>query len=203
MIREKAIRPLSGLPSLVVLLGVLGLDAWMFVRASQAGEIGLIVVTVVVFILLMIAVGGFVLENPNEAKVLILFGRYSGTVREAGFWWVNPFNQKKRISLRTRNFETAKLKVNDANSNPIEIGAIVVWRVVDYENYMKVQSESAVRSLASSYPYDAHATGEPSLSSHAAEVAANLMQQVSNLLVVLCGERGTQPVVNTGTLYNT
>ena len=290
MIREKAIRPLPGLPFLVVLLGVLGLDSWMFVRATQGGETGLIIVTVVLFVLLMIAIGGFVLVNPNEAKVLILFGRYSGTVREAGFWWVNPFNQKKRISLRTRNFETAKLKVNDANSNPIEIGAIIVWRVVDtaeamfevddYENYMKVQSESAVRALASSYPYDAHASGEPALSSHATEVAANLMQQVqdrlakagvevreariahlayaqeiaqamlqrqqasaiiaarykivegavgmvenalellsqkgiltldderkaamvSNLLVVLCGERGTQPVVNTGTLYNT
>jgi regulator of protease activity HflC (stomatin/prohibitin superfamily) len=288
MIREKAIRPLPGLPFLVLLLGVLGLDAWMFVRATQGGATGLIIVTVVVFVLLMIAIGGFVLVNPNEAKVLILFGRYSGTVREAGFWWVNPFNQKKRISLRTRNFETAKLKVNDANSNPIEIGAIIVWRVVDtaeamfevddYEHYVKVQSESAVRGLASSYPYDAHNTGEAALSSHAAEVAANLMAQVqerlgkagvqvlearishlayaqeiahamlqrqqagaiiaaryrivegavgmvenalellaqknilhldderkaamvSNLLVVLCGERGTQPVVNAGTLY--
>src|ERR1041384_6907395 len=123
MIRENVVRPVSGLLALLVLE--------------------------------MIALGGFVLVQPNEASVLTLFGRYSGSVKDAGFWWVNPFTRKRRISLRTRNFETAKLKVNDAGGNPIEIGAIVVWRVTetaeamfevdDYENYVKVQSESAVR----------------------------------------------------------
>ena len=288
MIREKVIRPLPGLALLLGYLVVLGLDAWFFLGALRSQDSTHILATVASFVLLVLVPPGFVILQPNEAKVLTLFGRYYGTIKEAGFWWVNPFTLKKQISLKTRNFETAKLKVNDANSNPIEIGAIVVWKVVDtaeamfevddYENYMRVQSESAVRALASSYPYDSHSTGEPALSSHTTEVAANLMGQlsdrlakagvevkearishlayspeiaqamlqrqqasaiiaarykivegavgmvenalemlaqknilhldderkaamVSNLLVVLCGERGTQPVLNTGTLY--
>ena len=289
MIREKVIRPLPGLPTVFVVLGILGLTGWQFINAVQRQAPVGIIAGLLVFVLIAVALGGFLVVQPNEAKVLTLFGKYSGSVKEAGFWWVNPFTRKMRISLRTRNFETAKLKVNDAHGNPIEIGSIVVWRVVDtaeamfevddYEHYVKVQSESAVRGLASSYPYDAHNTGEAALSSHAAEVAANLMAQVqerlgkagvqviearishlayaqeiaqamlqrqqagaiiaaryrivegavgmvenalellaqknilhldderkaamvSNLLVVLCGERGTQPVVNAGTLYN-
>jgi len=288
MMQEKVVRPLSGLLALVVLLGGMAINLMLFLRTAQSNDPGGMAGAAVLFVLIMIALGGFVLVQPNESSVLTLFGRYSGTVKEAGFWWVNPFNKKRRLTLRTRNFETAKLKVNDANGNPIEIGAIVVWRVTDtaeamfevddYENYVKVQSESAVRALASSYPYDAHTTGEAALSSHTAEVAANLMQQlsdrlakagvevrearishlayapeiaqamlqrqqasaiiaarykivegavgmvenalemlaqknilhldderkaamVSNLLVVLCGERGSQPVLNTGTLY--
>jgi regulator of protease activity HflC (stomatin/prohibitin superfamily) len=289
MIREKVIRPLPGLPTVFVVLGILGLTGWQFINAVQRQAPVGIIAGLLVLVLIAVALGGFLVVQPNEAKVLTLFGKYSGSVKEAGFWWVNPFTRKMRISLRTRNFETAKLKVNDAHGNPIEIGSIVVWRVVDtaeamfevddYEHYVKVQSESAVRGLASSYPYDAHNTGEAALSSHAAEVAANLMAQVqerlgkagvqviearishlayaqeiaqamlqrqqagaiiaaryrivegavgmvenalellaqknilhldderkaamvSNLLVVLCGERGTQPVVNAGTLYN-
>ena len=288
MMQEKVVRPWPGLLALVVLLGGMGVNLRFFLGAAQSNDPRLMGGAAVLFVLILIALGGFVLVQPNEASVLTLFGRYSGTVKEAGFWWVNPFNKKRRLSLRTRNFETAKLKVNDASGNPIEIGAIVVWRVTetaeavfeveDFESYVKVQSESAVRALASSYPYDAHATGEPALSSHTAEVASNLMQQlsdrlakagvevkearishlayspeiaqamlqrqqasaiiaarykivegavgmvenalemlaqknilnldderkaamVSNLLVVLCGERGTQPVLNTGTLY--
>lgn len=288
MIREKALRPLPGLISSLVVLAITGINFWQFINAAQHDNPRGIGVGVAVFVLTAIALSGFMVVQPNEAKVLTLFGKYTGSVKEGGFWWVNPFTRKARISLRTRNFETAKLKVNDAHGNPIEIGAIVVWRVVDtaeamfevddYEHYVKVQSESAVRGLASSYPYDAHNTGAAALSSHAAEVAANLMAQVqerlgkagvqvlesrishlayaqeiahamlqrqqagaiiaarykivegavgmvenalellaqknilhldderkaamvSNLLVVLCGERGTQPVVNTGTLY--
>ena len=288
MIREKVIRPFPGLGMLLVYLVALGLSAWLLVGAINSQETSRILIAVMVFVLLMLVPPGFLIVQPNESKVLTLFGRYFGSVKDAGLWWVNPFTQKKRLTLRTRNFETAKLKVNDANSNPIEIAAIVVWRVVDtaeamfevddYEHYVKVQSESAVRALASSYPYDSHSTGETALSSHTTEVAANLMQQlserlakagvevkearishlayspeiaqamlqrqqasaiiaarykivegavgmvenalemlaqknilhldderkaamVSNLLVVLCGERGTQPVVNTGTLY--
>jgi len=288
MISEKVIRPIPGLGMLFAYFVLLGLVAWFFLGAIRTQDSIRILVSVTAFVLLMLLPAGFVMVQPNDSRVLTLFGRYFGSIKEAGFWWVNPFTLKKRISLKTRNFETAKLKVNDANSNPIEIGAIVVWRVVDtaeamfevddYENYMRVQSESAVRALASSYPYDSHSTGEPALSSHTSEVAANLMQQlqerlakagvevkearishlayspeiaqamlqrqqasaiiaarykivegavgmvenalellaqkqilqldderkaamVSNLLVVLCGERGTQPVLNTGTLY--
>lgn len=288
MIREKVVRPLPGLPMVLLVFVVAGLATWLFLNATRGSDPRGVILGVAVYILAAIALGGFLQVQPNEAKVLTLFGKYSGTVKEAGFWWVNPFTKKTRISLRTRNFETAKLKVNDAHGNPIEIGSIVVWKVVDtaeamfevddYEHYVKVQSESAVRGLASSYPYDAHNTGEAALSSHATEVAANLMAQVqerlgkagvqvmearishlayaqeiaqamlqrqqagaiiaarykivegavgmvenalellaqknilhldderkaamvSNLLVVLCGERGTQPVVNAGTLY--
>jgi regulator of protease activity HflC (stomatin/prohibitin superfamily) len=288
MISEKAIRPMPGLPMALFLVAATGFAGWQFYRAAQADSGRGVGLAIAVFVLILMVLPGLMMNQPNEAKVLTLFGRYSGTVKEAGFWWVNPFTLKKRISLRTRNFETAKLKVNDAGGNPIEIAAIVVWRVVDtaeamfevddYENYTRVQSESAVRTLASSYPYDSHTAGGIALSSHTAEVAANLMDQlaerlakagvevkearishlayspeiaqamlqrqqasaiiaarykivegavgmvenalellaqknilhldderkaamVSNLLVVLCGERGTQPIVNAGTLY--
>jgi hypothetical protein len=288
MIREKPIRPLPGLATLLVLLVVVGLTIWLFAGAAETENMFRILLSAGIFAVASILLGGFLIVQPNDARVLTLFGRYTGTVKDAGFWWVNPFTKKQKISLKTRNFETAKLKVNDSHGNPIEIGAIVVWRVVDtaeamfevddYENYVRVQSESAVRGLASSYPYDAHYSGEAALVSHASEVAANLMQQVqdrlakagvqvqeariahlayaqeiahamlqrqqagaiiaarykivegavgmvenalellaqknilhldderkaamvSNLLVVLCGEKGTQPVVNTGTLY--
>src|SRR6266545_2026729 len=192
MMHEKVVRPLPGLLTVVVLLGALAVNLLVFLRGAQSNDPRAVLGSAALFVLIMIALAGFVMVQPNEASVLTLFGRYSGTVKEAGFWWVNPFTKKRRLSLRTRNFETAKLKVNDANGNPIEIAAIVVWRVTDtaeamfevddFENYVKVQSESAVRALASSYPYDAHTTGEAALSSHTTEVAANLMQQLSDRL---------------------
>jgi regulator of protease activity HflC (stomatin/prohibitin superfamily) len=225
---------------------------------------------------------------PNEAKTLTLFGTYKGTVHDTGLWFANPFMAKQAVSLRIRNFETSKLKVNDARANPLEIGAIVVWKVVDtaeavfevndYVQYVAVQSESALRALAQQYPYDAHGSSEVALSTHTAEVSQGLRDalherlakagvdviearishlayapeiaqamlqrqqasaiiaartrivegavsmvemalselskrnvvdldperraaMVSNLLVVLCGERGTQPIVNTGSIY--
>ena len=231
---------------------------------------------------------GLFMVNPNQGKALQLFGRYVGTAKAQGLNWANPFFTKRQISLRVRNFETAKLKVNDRNSNPVEVAAIVVWQVVDtaealfevdnFENYVQVQSESALRALATQYPYDAHQEGEKALASNTAEIAERLQHEiqdrlakagvsvrearfshlayapeiagvmlrrqqanaiiaarqrivegavgmveqaldslskrdivhldeerkatmVSNLLVVLCSEQATQPVVNTGTLY--
>ena len=289
MISEKVIRPTPGLPVALFLIAATGFAGWLFYNAARSESGQAAAIAVGLFVLIVVLMPGLMLNQPNEAKVLTLFGRYTGSVKESGFWWVNPFTVKKRISLRTRNFETTKLKVNDAHGNPIEIGAIVVWRVVDtaeamfevddYENYTRVQSESAVRTLASSYAYDSHSAGEISLVSHTTEVATNLMEQlterlakagvevkearishlayapeiaqamlqrqqasaiiaarykivegavgmvenalellaaknilhldderkaamVSNLLVVLCGERGTTPIVNAGTLYN-
>ena len=227
--------------------------------------------------------------NPNEGKVLQLFGRYIGTAKEPGLRYANPLYAKKRISMRVRNFESGRLKVNDLDGNPIEIGAVVVWKVVDtaealfevdnYENYVHVQTESALRNMATSYPYDAHDDEKISLRGHTAsiadhlrkeiqdrlsragvdvvearithlayapEIAAAMLQRqqagaiiaarsrivegavgmvemalemlstkeivhldeerkaamVSNLLVVLCSERGTQPVLNAGTLHH-
>lgn len=273
---------------LVLLLAALGGAGWAFVSGITRANIPLVVVGVIGFVITLILMGGIFVVNPNEARVLTLFGRYTGSSKTAGIWFTNPFAAKHKLSLRVRNFETAKLKVNDSHSNPIEIGAVVVWQVVetahalfevdDYENFVRVQSEAALRQLASSYPYDSHGD-EASLSGSPAEVAkllethvqdrlekagvhvletrishlayaqeiaqAMLQRQqaaaivaarykivegavgmvenalemlsargvveldderkaamVSNLLVVLCGERATQPVVNAGTLYN-
>ncbi|MBU6418091.1 MAG: SPFH domain-containing protein, partial [Xanthomonadaceae bacterium] len=254
-----------------------------------ANQIPAIIATgVVVFVIVAFLCKGFFQVQPNQGMVLLLFGRYAGTARETGLRWTNPFLTKRAVSLRVRNFESSKLKVNDADGNPIEIAAVIVWQVVDtaeavfqvddYENYVHIQSESALRQMAQSYPYDSHEDGKPSLRSHGDEITAHLRDQiqerlgragvkvlearishlayaqeiaqamlqrqqagaiiaartkivegavsmvqmaleqlsqqhiveldeerraamVSNLLVVLCGERGTQPVLNTGTLY--
>ena len=288
MIREAKHQALNGLLALLLILaaGAFG----VFVVGRNAAQ-NLPLAAIPGFVLLFLAavsLGGLFVVNPNEGRVLTLFGKYIGTVKAPGLWWVNPFMAKKKVSLRIRNFETTKLKVNDANSNPIEIAAVIVWKVVDtaeamfevddYENYVKVQSESAVRTLATAYPYDAHTEGEEALSTHTAEVSKQLNAEVqerlgkagvqvtetrishlayapeiasamlqrqqasaiiaarqkivegavgmvetalemlsskkileldaerkanmvSNLLVVLCSERGTQPVVNSGSLY--
>jgi regulator of protease activity HflC (stomatin/prohibitin superfamily) len=239
-------------------------------------------------VVIVFFLAGLFVVNPNEGRVLQLFGAYVGTVRQPGLRWANPFYTKKRISLRVRNFESGRLKVNDNDGNPIEIAAVVVWQVVDtfeavfqvddYSNYVKVQSEAALRNLATLYTYDTHDENQMSLRgntaavaehlkkevqeplsragvevlesrishlAYAPEIAASMLQRqqagaiiaarqrivegavgmvemaldmlsrrdivalddvrkaamVSNLLVVLCGERSVQPIVNTGTIY--
>ncbi len=288
MYREKQYPASNGLIVLLTLIVVVVLSFLAFVRAAPSNDAWVMVPTAIVMLFAFFLMGGLFLVNPNEAKVLILFGKYAGSVKKDGFWFANPFMVKRKLSLRIRNFETAKLKVNDNHSNPIEIGAVVVWRVVEtaealfevdnYEKYVAVQTESALRATASQFPYDAHVEGQESLSTHAAEVSKNLQamiqdrltkagvdvvearishlayspeiasamlqrQQasaiiaarykivegavgmvenalallaeksivhldderkaamVSNLLVVLCSERSTQPVLNTGSLY--
>ncbi len=139
-----------------------------------------------------LAFAGLFTVAPNEGQVLQLFGAYRGTAKDEGLRWANPFFTKKRISLRVRNFESARLKVNDTDGNPIEIAAIVVWRVVDtaeavfevddYENYVKVQTESAVRNLATHYPYDAHVDGQISLRGSTDEVAKGLKGEIQERL---------------------
>ena len=278
----------SGIPALIGLVLLLLADgAWLI--TSLQHQVGWAIIgAVLAGALLLIALGGFFTVAPNEGKVLQFFGRYVGTVREAGPRWTNPFYSKRGVSLRVRNFESSKLKVNDLDGNPIEIAAVVVWQVVDtaealfqvndYEDFVHIQSESALRQMAQSFPYDSHDSGGVSLRSHgkeisdhlqggiqerlasagvkvvearithlafAPEIAQAMLQRqqasaiiaartrivegavtmvemaleqlaarnvvnldeerkaamVSNLLVVLCGERGTQPIVNTGTLY--
>ena len=192
MLREKVHKPFNGLLMLLLGLGAL-LGALAGVITSANAEnglgVGLWAIAMVAISLLM---AGLFTVNPNEARVLTLVGRYVGTVREAGLWYANPFYAKKRISLRVRNFETTKLKVNDNHSNPIEIGAVVVWRVVDsaealfevddYQHFMQTQSEAAVRALAQSYPYDAHLVEEIALSTHPAEVAKGLQAAIQDRL---------------------
>ena len=152
----------------------------------------LMILTIIVGIVLFIMLGGFFKVAPNEGKVFQLFGAYRGTARQPGLRWTNPFYTKEGLSLRVRNFETGRVKVNDRRGNPIEIAAVVVWRVVDsaeatfqvddYENYVHVQSEAAVRNLATGYSYDAHETGEVSLTTHTAEVSEQLKTEIQDRL---------------------
>jgi regulator of protease activity HflC (stomatin/prohibitin superfamily) len=288
MIRERAYNGIPGLPMLLALVVVDAGLVWMLIMNAieeSAAEIVLAAVLIAVVTFLM---AGLFMVNPNEGKVLQLFGAYKGTAKLQGLRWANPFYTKKKVSLRVRNFESSHLKVNDIDGNPIEIAAVVVWKVVetaeavfevdDYEHYVKVQSEAALRNLATSYPYDAHDDQHVSLRGHtgavaehlkreiqerltkagvevlearishlayAPEIAAAMLQRqqagaiiaarqrivegavgmvemaldmlskksiiqldeerkaamVSNLLVVLCGDRNTQPVINAGTIY--
>ncbi len=298
--RERRAFYLPGIPVFIVLLAIMlalfGLLIWYTVNVlGGMGEGSTVLLPISGFVLLVLAIvlvgfgfGGLTPVNPNEARALVLFGHYDGTVRDQGLQWVNPFTERRRISIKVRNFETSRLKVNDHDGNPIEIAAIVVWKVTDtaealfevedFENFVHVQAESALRNLATVHPYDAHIEDDISLRSNPVEIADQLRAQiqdrlgragveivearishlayaseianamlrrqqanaviaartrivegavsmvemaleqlstkgivqldeerkasmVSNLLVVLCSEHETQPVVNTGTLY--
>jgi hypothetical protein len=290
--REQRVSAVSGWLLLFTDLALIVLAIWLFVTGVRGVRtdgvlpvLGALALAIVAFL----TAGGFFTLQPNEAAVLILFGRYKGTVRDSGFFWTNPFNKKLRISLRARNLNGEKLKVNEKRGNPIEIACVVVWRVRDtaqacfdvenYDSYVRVQSESAVRHVASSYAYDDGEPNEVTLRSggdivaaaltaelqerldragvevqearlthlaYASEIAQTMLRRqqaeaviaarqkivhgavsmvemalnelsskkvvvldeerkaamVSNLLVVLCGESETKPVINTGTLYN-
>jgi regulator of protease activity HflC (stomatin/prohibitin superfamily) len=192
MIRERAVQTAPGLLMLLVflvLLGVLGMGIFEAIRSGSALAVLGLGLLVALDILLMC---GVFTVNPNEGVVLQLFGAYRGTVKDEGLRWANPFYSKKRVSQRVRNFESARLKVNDTDGNPIEIAAVVVWKVVDtaeavfevddYENYVKVQSEAAVRNLATRYPYDAHQDDQLSLRGSTAEVAKDLKHEIQDRL---------------------
>ncbi len=298
MSHEKQVRGLGGWAMLAVTIAVFLVAAELLrefvysaIEAGQKHQIPnlyLLVSEVLVIALGAFLCNGFFTLQPNEGRVLILFGAYQGTVRESGWRWTNPLNTKKRISLRARNLNGDKLKVNDKRGNPIEIAAVVVWRVHDtfqasfdvekFEEYVRIQSESAVRHLANSYAYDHGEANEITLRSGVEEICAALQKElqdrvakagvqidearlthlayspeiagvmlrrqqaeaiiaarqmivhgavsmvqmaltdltenkiveldeerkatmVSNLLVVLCGDRDAQPVINAGTLY--
>ena len=279
---------IAGIPFIGVCLVLAAIGLWLLLSADPAQPAPHVVPGILVLLFAGFLLKGFFQVAPNQAQVMQLFGKYSGSVRDERLRWTNPFYAKARLSLRVRNFESGRLKVNDSDGNPIEIAAVVVWQVIDtaeavfcvddYENFVHIQSESALRQMAQSYPYDAHEDSQPSLRSHgevindhlrdeiqarleragvqviearishlayAQEIAQAMLQRqqagaiiaartrivegavsmvemaldqlsrrgvveldeerraamVSNLLVVLCGERGTQPVVNTGTLY--
>jgi SPFH domain / Band 7 family len=192
MLREINKPGTSGFLMLVVGLGLLGLGVWRIIVGGMTDTPVHGIVGGLLLLVGSLVLAGLFTVQPNEGKVLTLFGKYVGTVREAGLFWANPFYSKKPISLRVRNFETTKLKVNDNHSNPIEIGAVVVWKVVDtaeamfevddYAHFVLMQSEAAVRALAQSYPYDAHGADEVALSTHPAEVSKALQQAVSDRL---------------------
>jgi regulator of protease activity HflC (stomatin/prohibitin superfamily) len=192
MIREQERRTASGLLMLGVFLVIAGVAVAGIVRAARAGDGFVVVLGVLVIVASILGLAGLFTVAPNQGQVLQLFGAYRGTAREEGLRWANPFLTKKRVSLRIRNFESAHLKVNDTDGNPIEIAAIVVWRVVDtaeavfevddYEHYVKVQTESAVRNLATHYPYDTHLEGQLSLRGSTDEVAKRLKHEIQDRL---------------------
>ncbi len=199
MLKEKVISAWSGIPVLFVTLVMLVLPIVGIVgvvRDSVPGErpAAVIVTLIVIWFLDLMAFIGFFTVQPNQGVVLTLFGRYVGTVSDAGLRWANPFFTKKHVSLRVRNFETSKLKVNDQDGNPIEIAAVVVWKVVDtaeaifqvdaYENYVHVQSEAAVRNLATTYPYDTHEDHVVSLRGNTAHVATEMKREIQERLQV-------------------
>jgi regulator of protease activity HflC (stomatin/prohibitin superfamily) len=288
MIREKVRKVSSGYLMLIVLLvAQLATGYWIY-RAVLVMSIPQLVAAVLVSVVVLIMWAGLFMIHPNEAKVLQLFGSYAGTAHEPGLKWANPFFQKTAVSTRVRNFESGKLKVNDSNGSPIEIAAVVVWKVVDtaealfevddYEEFVQIQSESALRNLSTTFPYEPHEGEGLALRSNPVEIAHALREEiqdrletagvtviearishlayapeianamlrrqlasaiiaarrqivsgavgmvqmaldelrqnqvidldeerkaamVSNLLVVLCGEEGAQPVLNTGSLY--
>jgi regulator of protease activity HflC (stomatin/prohibitin superfamily) len=289
MIREREFNGRSGLGMLLLWLVLLLASIAGLIYSVNRALVPGIIASVLLLFVTVLGFAGLFIVNPNEGKVLQLFGDYRGTARMPGLRWANPFYSKKKVSVRTRNFETGKLKVNDHSGNPVEIAAVVVWKVVDtaeamfnvddYINFVHVQSESAIRNLATQYAYVADREGEMALSSHTAEIsgllrgeiqerleqagvqvlearishlayspeiaAAMLQRQqasavvaarskivegavgmvehalqmlsekgvvdldperraamVSNLLVVLCGDRHPQPVVNAGSLYH-
>lgn len=287
--KEKPIGSLPGIPLIVAVTVVLLLSAWTLVAAGagQLPVLAMIPAVLVVVAAVFLLVGLYMLE-PNQAAVLSLFGKYVGTVKDPGLRWNNPFYAKRKVSQRVRNFESGRLKVNELDGSPIEIAAVIVWQVMDaseavynvddYESFVHIQSEAALRAMATSYPYDQHEDGQISLRSHpveiseqlkrhlderltqagvdviearishlayAPEIAQAMLQRqqanaviaartrivagavgmvemalaelqkndvvaldeerkahmVSNLLTVLCSDRGTQPIVNAGSLY--
>jgi len=287
--KENPIRSLPGIPVLLVLLAVLaGCVYAFFLVVTAGGGATLLVAAIVASVLAVFGLVGLYMVEPNQSAVLSLFGKYVGTVQENGLRWNNPFFTKRKVSLRIRNFESGRLKVNELDGSPIEIAAVIVWKVVDsaeavfnvddYESFVHIQSEAALRAMATSYPYDQHEEDQMSLRSHpvaisdelkrhlderlasagvevlearishlayAPEIAQAMLQRqqanavvaararivagacgmvemaleelqksgvvaldeerkatmVSNLLVVLCGDRAAQPVLNTGSLY--
>ncbi|MDQ3288463.1 MAG: SPFH domain-containing protein [Pseudomonadota bacterium] len=286
--KENPTRSLPGILTLMGLVTVALLAIWLFISGARSQEATWAVSAMLIGVFAVFGMIGLYMVEPNQAAVLSLFGKYVGTVKDNGLRWNNPFFTKRKVSLRVRNFESGKLKVNELDGSPIEIAAVIVWKVVDsaeavfnvddYESFVHIQSEAALRAMATSYPYDSHEDGQISLRSHAAEISAHLKVQlderlstagvdvldarishlayapeiahamlqrqqanaviaartrivagavgmvemaleelekngvvrldeerkaamVSNLLVVLCSDRSTQPIVNTGSLY--
>ena len=193
------LNPAPGIPMLVlgvllllspILWGLLAAASAQAQHPTRALLLGLLTIPAVLGALFVLR--GLVLVNPNQAKVVLLFGRYVGTLRSAGFFWVNPFTVRKLVSLRVHNFNSEKLKVNDLRGNPIEIGAVVVWRVhdtaqamfdvEDFQSYIAVQSEAAVRAQAARHPYDTPQAGQTSLRGDAALVSDELKTELTERL---------------------
>ena len=192
MIREQVRKVSSGYLMLVVLVVLQLATAWGIYRAVLAESVPGVIAAVLAAIVVLILWAGLFMIHPNEAKVLQLFGSYVGTAHEPGLKWANPFFQKTAVSTRVRNFESGKLKVNDSNGSPIEIAAVVVWKVVDtaealfevddYEEFVQIQSESALRNLSTTFPYEPHEGESLALRSNPVEIAQALREEIQDRL---------------------
>jgi regulator of protease activity HflC (stomatin/prohibitin superfamily) len=193
MSKEIIRRTLPGALMLIVTIGWLALAIYIFVLGVQPPKtVPLILTGIAMFVLFVFLAAGFYIVQPNEAAVLVLFGTYKGTVKSNGFWWTNPFTKRNRISLRARNLNSEKLKVNDLHGNPVEIATVVVWRVENtaqtsfdvenYREYVSIQCESALRHVASKYPYDEHREGEVSLRGSIDQVSRDLKEELQERL---------------------
>ena len=193
-ISEKTGKKMSGFVALVLAIIYLAIDVYLFYIMAKLDEpLILILALPMVFFTIFWNIGYMVIQ-PNDSRVLILFGKYNGTVKEDGFFWVNPFTQKRHVSLRIRNFNSDKIKVNDLHGNPIEIAAVVVWKVIsparavfdveNYEQFVAIQAETAIRTLASEYPYDTNEGEKESLRSSPTEVADNLRKELQSRLEI-------------------
>jgi regulator of protease activity HflC (stomatin/prohibitin superfamily) len=195
-VAEHSVKRINGFIALVItiLLGAVDYELFQLMTAQRPPETELVWAFIIFTLFIGLAIKGFFVIQPNQAGVLVFVGRYIGSVREAGFWWANPFAIRKYVSLRIHNFNSDKIKVNDLHGNPIEIAAVIVWGVVDsaralfdvqdYEAFVGVQSETAIRSLASEYPYDAQDEERPSLRGNPREIAENLQKQLQSRLEI-------------------
>jgi regulator of protease activity HflC (stomatin/prohibitin superfamily) len=193
-IAEKSANKLNGFLMLFLSIALLVINVYLLIMGIQNENPGILWIFIPLLLIFLIMNSGFIVVQPNDSRVLILFGKYSGTVRNSGFWWVNPFTVRKRVSLRIRNFNSQKIKVNDLHGNPIEIGAVIVWKVVDsakavfdvenYEQFVDIQSETAIRTLASEFPYDVEEEDKASLRGSPLEIAESLKNTVQTRLEV-------------------
>ncbi len=191
-ITEKLASKLNGFAALFLFFVLLVVDIYLLTIGIRTEDVRILWFFFPLVIITFLFMFGFSIVQPNESKVLILFGNYKGTIRDSGFWWVNPFNVKKHVSLRLRNFNSEKIKVNDLHGNPIEIAAVIVWRVIDsaravfdvqnYEQFVAIQAETAIRTLAAEYPYDTNEGEKESLRSSPVEVAENLQKELQKRL---------------------
>jgi len=192
-ITEKRANKTNGFIALLIVIALFVLDIFLLVLMVNTNNPSMLWFFFPLALISFISFGGFMIVQPNESKVLMLFGKYTGTVKDSGFWWVNPFTVKKHVTLRIRNFNSERLKVNDLHGNPIEIATVIVWRVVDsaraifdvqnYELFVAIQSETAIRSMASEYPYDVD-DDKPSLRGTPLEIAENLKNTLQTRLEV-------------------
>jgi regulator of protease activity HflC (stomatin/prohibitin superfamily) len=193
-IAEKRANKTNGFVMLFVLLLLIVFEIFLIVKMAETENAMILWIFFPLMMVVILLLSGFAVVQPNNSRVLILFGKYTGTIRDSGFWWVNPFTVRKKVSLRIRNFNSQKIKVNDLHGNPIEIGAVVVWRVTDsakavfdvenYEQFVDIQSETAIRTLASEYPYDVTEEETPSLRGTPQEIAESLKNTLQTRLEI-------------------